>query len=70
MGTAGARGGFWAMDVKRKLGARRPASWPPFEARTREIALRKVADLGGDEATREVRARHCWERARQEYEAG
>jgi hypothetical protein len=70
LGTAGARGGFWAMDVKRKLGARRPASWPPFEGRTREIALRKVADLGGDEATREVRARHCWERARQEYEAG
>lgn len=52
----------------RRVGRARP--WPPFEGKARAIALRKVADLGGDVATREERARHCWERAREEYESG
>lgn len=66
MGVAGTRGRYWACDVIRALG--RPKPWPPFEGRAREIALRRVADLGGDDATRELRARHCWEQARAEYE--
>jgi hypothetical protein len=68
MGTAGARGAHWAADVIRALGDARPSSWPPFEGKARAIALRKVADLGGDQATREARARHCWERARETYD--
>lgn len=68
MGTAGARGAHWAADVIRRVGRARP--WPPFEGKARAIALRKVADLGGDAVTREARARHCWERAKEEYEGG
>jgi hypothetical protein len=68
MGTAGARGAHWGAGVARRIGSSRP--WPPFEGKARAIALRKVADLGGDDVTREARARHCWGRAKEEYEGG
>jgi hypothetical protein len=68
MGTAGARGAHWAAEVIRRVGRARP--WPPFEGKARAIALRKVADLGGDVDVLEARALHCWERAKETYEDG
>lgn len=73
MSTAGCRGAFWAEDVAHQQLASSPACWPPWPAfdaspRVRAIALRKVADLGGDERTRTMRARYCCESAARRYE--
>jgi hypothetical protein len=68
LGVAGARGAYWAEHVIRELGDQRPPCWPPYAGKTREIALRKVANLGGAPGIQEVRARHCWERARETYD--
>ena len=66
MGTASARGGHWAASVARQVGTAR--DWPPFTGKARTIALRWVADLGGDQATRERRAEACWAGAALEWE--
>jgi len=68
MGTAGARGRHWAADVARAAPGRRGEPWPAYEGKARAIAHRKVADLGGDEVTRESRAFHCWETAKDEWD--
>jgi hypothetical protein len=70
--TAGCRGAFWAEDVAGALTVPAP-SWPPWPSwetspRVRAIALRKIADLGGDARTRELRARYCCESAARRYE--
>lgn len=67
LSTAGCRGRYWAADVIAAVGHERP--WPPFAGKARAIALRKIADLGGDDVTREARALYCWERAKDEYES-
>jgi hypothetical protein len=68
MGVAGSRGRYWAAEVARAAPARRGEPWPAFEGKASLIAMRRVADLGGDDATRERRARFCWDRARDEWE--
>lgn len=65
MSTAGCRGHFWAAEVARKVGTAR--DWPPFDGKARLIALRKVDDRGGDAATKERRAFHCWRWAEFEW---
>jgi len=71
MGTAGCRGDYWAEDVVATFHVP-PAAWPAWPAfddspRARAIALRRVADLGGDARTRALRARYCCERAARRY---
>lgn len=68
LGTAGARGRYWAAKVARVAPARCGEPWPPFQDKARVIALRLVADLGGDAVTRERRALFCWEQAKDEWE--
>ena len=68
MGHAGARGRYWAAKVAREAPERRGQPWPPFEGKARLIALRWVADFGGDAATQERLARQCWETAKDEWE--
>jgi hypothetical protein len=70
--TAGCRGAYWAEGVVARMRIA-PGDWPPWPAfdespRVRAIALRKVADLGGDERTRIRLARYCCESAGERYE--
>lgn len=58
MSTAGCRGEYWATSVARQVSTER--DWPPFEGKARTIALGKVHDLGGDEATQERRPLWFW----------
>ena len=72
MSTAGCRGAFWAEYTTQQLRIA-PSEWPPWppfdtSPRVRAIALRKVADLGGDERTRMIRARYCCQSAAKRYE--
>ena len=66
LGVAVSRGCFWAARVARQVGTAK--DWPPFEGKARTIALRHIRDHGGDEATRELRARSCWKAAAEQWE--
>lgn len=64
--SAFARGAHRARERANQYGLAR--EWPPpYEGATRQAALKAVADLGGDEACRERRARYLWESAREEW---
>jgi hypothetical protein len=58
IGTACARGAYWAEDVARAVGVTR--DWTAFEGKAQAIALRWVSDLTRSEQARQGLARYCY----------